>query len=166
MSNTIASTCLYNSMFTRLPPIVNYHQHYLRPDSTSSSSCIICVGSTGAGKSSTIARYTGSSVRSGGGVDQVTEHCQLWPDTNHWEPESPVWVDTVGWEDRHSDNTDTFQVRIDFKKNKLSQTMTGLLTFLFRFDFQETFSCAYNSKNTYLCNAKFHINIMMLIHNK
>ena len=72
------------------------------------------MGSTGTGKSSTIARYTGNSVRSGGGTDAVTEHCQLWPDINHGETENPVWVDTVGWEDRHSDNIDTFQVRLEF----------------------------------------------------
>ena len=55
-------------------------------------------------------RYTGNSVRCGGGTQPVTEQCQVWPDTV--QGDSPVWVDTVGWEDRHSDNTDTFQVRI------------------------------------------------------
>eukprot|EP00090_Calanus_glacialis_P001173 TRINITY_DN10814_c0_g1_i2.p1 TRINITY_DN10814_c0_g1~~TRINITY_DN10814_c0_g1_i2.p1 ORF type:complete len:420 (-),score=100.19 TRINITY_DN10814_c0_g1_i2:746-2005(-) len=88
------------------------------PDSISSNNCIICVGSTGTGKSSTIARYTGNSVRSGGGTDAVTEHCQLWPDINHGETENPVWVDTVGWEDRHSDDIDTFQETLRFLSNK------------------------------------------------
>jgi len=77
-------------------------------------SCILCVGSTGTGKSSTIARFTGCSVRSGAGTEPVTEHCQAWCGKEG----DPVWVDTVGWEDRHSDNTDTFQETLRFLSNK------------------------------------------------
>ena len=29
----------------------------------------------------------------------------------------PVWVDTVGWEDRVEDNTNTFQNTLNFLKN-------------------------------------------------
>ena len=88
-----------------------------------SASCVVCVGSTGAGKSSTIARVTGAEVarifgeyrknicsavqaRSGAGAEPVTEVCQLHRDRSGAVP----WVDTVGWEDRCSDNVDTFQV--------------------------------------------------------
>ena len=83
---------------------------------------MVCVGSTGAGKSSTIARVTGAEVakifgehrknicwvqaRSGAGAEPVTEVCQLYRDRGGAVP----WVDTVGWEDRCSDNVDTFQV--------------------------------------------------------
>ena len=66
---------------------------------------MVVVGSTGTGKSSTIARVTGAEVRAGAGSEPVTEACQLYTCT-----QGPVWVDTVGWEDRLSDNIDTFQV--------------------------------------------------------
>ena len=69
--------------------------------------CVVVVGSTGSGKSSTISRYTGCDVRSGSGTESVTEHCQLWPDET-----GPAWVDTRGWEDRDVDNTNTFQVAL------------------------------------------------------
>eukprot|EP00092_Neocalanus_flemingeri_P032227 GFUD01035027.1.p1 GENE.GFUD01035027.1~~GFUD01035027.1.p1 ORF type:complete len:416 (+),score=121.31 GFUD01035027.1:334-1581(+) len=91
-----------------------------------SASCIICVGSTGTGKSSTIARYTGCSVRCGGGADPVTELCQLWTDQKHGE-ENPVWVDTVGWEDRHSDNTDTFQETLRFLSNNSLTRVSAII---------------------------------------
>mgnify|MGYP001386451494 FL=1 len=70
-------------------------------------SCVVVVGSTGTGKSSTIARVTGAEVRAGAGPEPVTEACQLYTCT-----QGPVWVDTVGWEDRLSDNVDTFQVLV------------------------------------------------------
>ena len=53
----------------------------------------------------TTARVTGAVVRAGAGPEPVTEACQLYTCT-----QGPVWVDTVGWEDRLSDNVDTFQV--------------------------------------------------------
>ena len=46
---------------------------------SSEGSCVVVVGSTGSGKSSTISRYTGCDVRTGSGTESVTEHCQLWP---------------------------------------------------------------------------------------
>ena len=45
-------------------------------------------------------------ARSGAGAEPVTEVCQLHRDRGGAVP----WVDTVGWEDRCSDNLDTFQV--------------------------------------------------------
>ena len=67
---------------------------------------MVVVGSTGTGKSSTIARVTGAEVRAGAGPEPVTEACELYTCTQG----GPVWVDTVGWEDRLSDNVDIFQV--------------------------------------------------------
>ena len=67
------------------------------------------VGSTGTGKSSTVARYTGAEVRSGAGPEPVTQACQRYPGPGD-TASGPVWVDTVGWEDRLSDNVDIFQV--------------------------------------------------------
>ena len=67
-------------------------------------SCIVCVGSTGTGKSSTICRMTGDHVRTGAGAQPVTDQCQLYAGPHD------IWVDTVGWEDRFTDNINTFQV--------------------------------------------------------
>ena len=47
--------------------------------SSSEGSCVVVVGSTGTGKSSTISRYTGCEVRTGSGTESVTEQCTLWP---------------------------------------------------------------------------------------
>ena len=53
------------------------------PSSSSSEGrCVVCVGSTGTGKSSTIQRFTGSEVRTGAGTESVTHQCQLWPGTS------------------------------------------------------------------------------------
>ena len=73
-------------------------------------SCVICVGSTGAGKSATIQRCTKQSVLSGNGHDRVTNKCsrydltaeakadlEAWPITK--EVIDLTWVDTVGWDD-------------------------------------------------------------------
>ena len=40
-------------------------------------SCVICVGSTGAGKSSTVTKYTGVVTRAGSGTERVTRQCHL-----------------------------------------------------------------------------------------
>lgn len=74
---------------------------------------MVVVGSTGTGKSSTIARVTGAEVRAGAGPEPVTEACQLYTmcTPGDWSHQ-PVWVDTVGWEDRLSDNVDIFQVSV------------------------------------------------------
>ena len=62
------------------------HRKYSYSDNDSSinpdlaplaDSCIICVGSTGAGKSSTVSKYTGVVTRSGSGTERVTKHCHL-----------------------------------------------------------------------------------------
>ena len=71
------------------------------------NSCIICVGSTGAGKSSTVTKYTGVVTRSGSGTERVTRHCHLIRDIQ--EDSAPVWVDTVGWDDAECDDEETFK---------------------------------------------------------
>ena len=72
--------------------------------------CIICVGSTGAGKSATISKCTRRPVSSGSGRDRVTVRCAKY-DLRHdaeedlqrlgFDPSMTnlVWVDTVGWDD-------------------------------------------------------------------
>ena len=73
-------------------------------------SCVICVGSTGAGKSSTIGKCTKIAVPTGNGVDRVTAQCTKYDlteeakeDVENWSIGNDVivlsWVDTVGWDD-------------------------------------------------------------------
>ena len=76
-------------------------------NSDKDNSCIICVGSTGAGKSSTVTKYTGVVTRSGSGTERVTRHCHLIRDIR--DDQAPVWVDTVGWDDAECDDDDTFK---------------------------------------------------------
>lgn len=40
--------------------------------------CVIAVGTTGTGKSSTISICTGQPVRSGSGPNSITEQCQMF----------------------------------------------------------------------------------------
>ena len=75
--------------------------------SATAGSCVICVGSTGAGKSSTVTKYTGVVTRSGSGTERVTRHCHLIRDLR--DDAAPVWVDTVGWDDAECDDEETFK---------------------------------------------------------
>jgi len=70
-------------------------------------SCVICVGSTGTGKSSTIAKYTGSKTKSGSGFERVTKNCEIHRCIQ--DDSSPVWVDTVGWDDAECEDDETFK---------------------------------------------------------
>merc|ERR1712131_307285 len=63
-----------------------------------SDCCIICVGSTGSGKSSTISIMTGQHIPTGDSVTSVTTECQLY--SNLMISDAASWLDTVGWEDR------------------------------------------------------------------
>ena len=59
--------------------------------------CILVVGTTGSGKSSTISKCTGQPVEVSDQADSVTRKCQIFADLN--KPSRPVWVDTVGYDD-------------------------------------------------------------------
>jgi len=59
--------------------------------------CILVVGTTGSGKSSTIAKITGQKVRVSSSASSVTRHCQLYE--KHGNDNTAVWVDTVGYDD-------------------------------------------------------------------
>ena len=78
-------------------------------------SCVICVGSTGTGKSSTISKCTRRSASSGNGRDRITVRCEMytiredeqdpeerirWKDVNQL-----IWVDTVGLDDADLEGT-------------------------------------------------------------
>ena len=64
------------------------------------SECIIVVGTTGTGKSSTIAKYTGAPVRVSSGPESQTRHCEIFKNNREGGGGSEaVWIDTVGYDD-------------------------------------------------------------------
>ena len=77
--------------------------YQLRPDLI----CVICVGSTGTGKSSTVGKYTGVVTKAGSGTERVTTYCQIH--RSLVDDQEPVWVDTVGWDDAECEDDQTFK---------------------------------------------------------
>ena len=77
-----------------------------------SNCCIICVGSTGTGKSSTVGKYTGVQTRAGSGTERVTMHCEIHRSLT--DDQEPVWVDTVGWDDAECEDDQTFRDILTF----------------------------------------------------
>ena len=80
----------------------------------SENCCIICVGSTGAGKSSTITKLTGQRVPSGNSTHRVTQKCNIYRpklefEKNIMQENNVFFVDTVGWDDADYDDEDTFK---------------------------------------------------------
>ena len=62
--------------------------------------CIIVVGTTGTGKSSTIAKYTGQTVRVSSGPESQTRHCEIFKNNRECDgSQDAVWIDTVGYDD-------------------------------------------------------------------
>ena len=67
--------------------------------------CIICVGSTGSGKSATIAKYTRLPIQSNAGMARVTTKCSMYKRPN----DQYAWIDTVGWSDSQFEDDETFK---------------------------------------------------------
>ena len=61
--------------------------------------CVIVVGTTGTGKSSTIAKYTGQTVRVSSGPESQTRHCEIFKNNREGGGNDAVWIDTVGYDD-------------------------------------------------------------------
>ena len=61
--------------------------------------CVIVVGTTGTGKSSTIAKYTGQTVRVSSGPESQTRHCEIFKNNRESDGSDAVWIDTVGYDD-------------------------------------------------------------------
>ena len=77
---------------------------------TTLPSCILCVGSTGSGKSATISKYTALPIQSNAGTRRVTEKCSIYR-----RPGDPwAWIDTVGWDDAHFEDAETFRTILKF----------------------------------------------------
>lgn len=68
-------------------------------------SCIICVGSTGTGKSATISKFTRLPIQSNAGVSRVTTKCCMY----HRPNDKYAWIDTVGWDDAQFEDDETFK---------------------------------------------------------
>lgn len=89
------------------------------PPSGADNCCILCVGSTGTGKSSTIARLTEQRVKASDSLRRVTQRCKLYRPVFHsknciFEQRNIFVVDTVGWEDADSDDDDSFKEILRF----------------------------------------------------
>jgi len=79
--------------------------------------CILVVGTTGTGKSSTIAKLTKQNVVVGDLADSVTTQCQIFTDLN--KDTNPVWIDTVGYDDTNNvDDAESFREVLKFIQEK------------------------------------------------
>ena len=79
-------------------------------NSTILPTCVLCVGSTGSGKSATIAKYTSLPILSNAGAKRVTEKCSIYRRPG----EKLAWIDTVGWDDIHFEDDETFKIILKF----------------------------------------------------
>ena len=101
--NTEANTTWYNESKTNS-----------RSNCSVSQSCVICIGSTGSGKSSTISKCTKrDDIPTGISLDRVTVNCRGYSMKEDKQKKDDVleslkkivWVDTVGWDDVDLDGT-------------------------------------------------------------
>lgn len=82
--------------------------------------CVLCVGSTGTGKSSTIGKLTGQVVPSGSSLGRVTLRCNIYRPKLEMEKlilsgrKNVYFIDTVGWDDADADDEDTFRYILGF----------------------------------------------------
>eukprot|EP00092_Neocalanus_flemingeri_P026565 GFUD01028790.1.p1 GENE.GFUD01028790.1~~GFUD01028790.1.p1 ORF type:complete len:475 (+),score=82.08 GFUD01028790.1:64-1488(+) len=75
--------------------------------------CILVIGTTGTGKSSTIGKCTKQTVVVGDLADSVTKSCQIFPELNN--ESNPVWIDTVGYDDTSNvDDAESFKEVLKF----------------------------------------------------
>ena len=72
--------------------------------------CVLCVGSTGSGKSATISKYTLLPIQSNAGTRRVTEKCSIYRRPG----EKLAWIDTVGWDDENLEDEETFKTILKF----------------------------------------------------
>ena len=71
-------------------------------------SCVICVGSTGTGKSTLIKIMTGAEVETSSRADSVTKTSSVYTKKRGLQDKNPpqYWIDTQGWEDSDIDKQD------------------------------------------------------------
>ena len=93
-----------------------------------SNCCIICVGSTGTGKSSTVGKYTRVQTKAGSGTERVTKNCEIHRSLT--DDQEPVWVDTVGWDDAECEDDQTFKDILKFINKYDITKVNNILTFI------------------------------------
>ena len=60
-------------------------------------SCIVVLGSSGRGKTTTMNLYTSNTAETGDATYSTTQMNRIYPDMNH--KDYPVWLDTIGLDD-------------------------------------------------------------------
>ena len=101
-------------------------------------SCVICVGSTGTGKSTLIKIMTGADVETSSRADSVTKRSTVYSKSRGFlsqDNKKPVqhWIDTQGWEDSDIEKQD----------NQI---------------FKDIFQCLYDSEMTEISGIVWNIN--------
>jgi len=83
------------------------------------NSCVLVVGTTGTGKTSTVNIFTGNDLRVGDSAQAVTGSTIAVEDQLH--PGAPVWIDNPGWSDTEgrSDNKVFKELLHHMQDNKL-----------------------------------------------
>ena len=100
-------------------------------------SCVICVGSTGTGKSTLIKIMTGANVETSSRADSVTKTSSVYSKRKGFlsQDKKPLqyWIDTQGWEDSDIEKQD----------NQI---------------FKDIFQCLYDSEMTEISGIVWNIN--------
>jgi len=94
-----------------------------------SKECILVIGTTGTGKSSTISQCTRQKdVIVSGQSESVTRHCQVYSDLT--DESKPVWIDTVGYDDTTNvDDEETFKSILKYiQEHQLTQVRAIIWT--------------------------------------
>jgi len=82
-----------------------------------SGECILVVGTTGTGKSSTISKYTGEKIFVSDKSTSATRSCMSVSDSRG--PDYPVWVDTIGYDDSfYLTDSDSFKQLLRFLQDQ------------------------------------------------
>ena len=120
--------------------------------------CILVIGTTGTGKSSTISKCTGQSVEVSDRADSVTRKCQIFSDLN--KSSRPVWIDTVGYDDTtRLDDEESFKSVLKFiQEENLLKIKAIIWTILpqERKDarLQVTFLLKFGNQGQHYCNSR------------
>eukprot|EP00092_Neocalanus_flemingeri_P004241 GFUD01004561.1.p1 GENE.GFUD01004561.1~~GFUD01004561.1.p1 ORF type:complete len:421 (+),score=123.54 GFUD01004561.1:440-1702(+) len=85
-------------------PLITKARNGSKPGDKSTDSCVVLVGTTGTGKTSTLNIYTGNDLKVGEGAQSVTGTTVSVEDKIHVG--GPKWIDNPGWSDSEgrSDN--------------------------------------------------------------
>jgi len=95
-------------------PLLIHAEELKQPPDTKSKECILVIGTTGTGKSSTIRQVTGHTVRVSSSAESVTRQCEVFTDPRSGDG-GAVWIDTVGYDDTgNKDDEEIFRNILKF----------------------------------------------------